>query len=153
MTINDISYIDRYFDLIIQDEDVFNKIKAKYPELTIDLISAKDNPNCVCKNRVINYLNVKLNIKEDESFIKKIIDDPKNLNRKETIDQNWRFIIEEENKKTENLSAEFSTPGKIYTVEKTDEAWSNFVNTIRASLMFQGFSVVDKETHLEVYFI
>lgn len=151
MNIEEIPYIARYFDVISQSETIFNELKNKYPELEIDLLSSRENPNCQCKNRVIEYLTVKLNLKEDESFIRKLIDQERDL--KLRIDENWKFIIAEEEKKQGHVSMEFSTPGKVYTVEKNETAWADFVNKIRSSLSFQSFSVVDKDTHLEVYFI
>ena len=153
MSINEIPYIARYYDIIIQNEDVFNEVKNKYPELEIDLSSSKENPNCQCKNKVIEYLTVKLNLKDDESFLKNLINAEKFNQIRNDIDKNWEFIIEQRNDQEKNKSFEFSTPGKIYKVEKNDQAWLNFVTKIRASLMFQSFSVLDKETHLEVYFI
>jgi hypothetical protein len=153
MNIEEIPYIARYYDVILRDNTIFDEIKKKYPELEIDLLSSRDNPNCECKQRVINYLTTRLNIKEDETFLKSLIDSDNAKKLREEINENWRFIIEEETFKKQNISLEFSSPGKIYKVEKSDEAWLEFVTKIRSSLQFQNFSVVDKETHLEVYFI
>lgn len=153
MNIEEIPYIPRYYDVILRDDTIFNEIKKKYPELEIDLLSSRDNPNCECKQRVTNYLTTRLNIKEDETFLKGLIDSDNAKKLREEINENWKFIIEEETFKKQNVSLEFSSPGKIYKVEKSDEAWLEFVTKIRSSLQFQNFSVVDKETHLEVYFI
>ena len=62
-------------------------------------------------------------------------------------------MLGEEAIRTEQYSYEFSAADRIYKVEKSDQAWKEFLVKIRASLIFQSFSVVDKETHLEVYFI
>lgn len=153
MNIEEIPYIARYYDVVMRDDTIFNQIKKKYPELEIDLLSSRDNPNCECKQRVINYLTTRLNIKEDETFLKGLIDSDNAKKLREEINENWKFIIEEETFKKQNVSLEFASPGKIYKVEKSDEAWLEFVTKIRSNLQFQNFSVVDKETHLEVYFI
>ena len=153
MNIEEIPYIARYYDVILRDNTIFNEIKKKYPELEIDLLSSRDNPNCECKQRVINYLTTRLNVKEDENFLNSLIGSDNAKKLREEINGNWKFIIEEETDKKQNVSLEFSSPGKIYKVEKSDEAWLEFVTKIRASLQFQNFSVVDKETYLEVYFI
>jgi hypothetical protein len=153
MNIEEIPYVAKYYDVIMRDDTVFNEIKKKYPELGVDLLSSRENPNCECKQRVINYLTIKLNIKEDEAFLTRLIDSDNIKKLREEVNENWKFIIEQETHKQQNMSLEFSTPGKIYKVEKNDEAWLEFVTKIKASLMFQAFSVVDKETHLEVYFV
>jgi hypothetical protein len=153
MNIEEIPYIARYYDVILRDNTIFDEIKKKYPELEIDLLSSRDNPNCECKQRVINYLTTKLNVKEDEFFLTNLINSDNAKKLREEINENWKFIIEQETFKQQNVSLEFSSPGKIYKVEKSDEAWLEFITKIRASLQFQSFSVVDKETYLEVYFI
>jgi len=153
MNIEEIPYIARYYDVIMRDNTIFDEIKKKYPELIIDLLSSRDNPNCECKQRVINYLTIKLNIKEDESFLKGLIDSDNTKKLKEEVNENWKFIIEQQSHKQQNVSLEFSSPGKIYKVENNDQAWSEFVTKIKANLIFQSFSVLDKETHLEFYFV
>jgi hypothetical protein len=153
MNIEEIPYIARYYDVVMREDAIFNKIKNKYPELEVDLLSSRENPNCECKQRVVNYLTIKLNIKEDEAFLRSLIESDNAKKLKAQTDENWKFIIEQEEHKQQNTSVEFSSPGKIYKVEKNDEAWLEFVTKIKASLIFQAFSVVDKETHLEVYFV
>lgn len=151
--LEDIPYIHRYYDVILQDDLTFNKIKEKYPELEIDLLSSKDNPNCECKNRVITYLTVKLNIKDDEIFLRNLIENKRLDEQRKIADQNWEFIIGENEIKTTQYSAEYAVADKIYRVNKSDESWKDFVTKIRASLIFQSFSVVDKGDYLEVYFL
>ncbi|NBP01164.1 MAG: hypothetical protein EBU90_13705 [Proteobacteria bacterium] len=151
--VEEIPYITRYYDVIVKNDNIFNKLKKIYPELEIDLISSKENPSCECKNRVINYLTIKLNIEKDRKIIEELIEDPSTKELRQTIDKDWEFMLGEEAIRTEQYSYEFSAADRIYKVEKSDQAWKEFLVKIRASLIFQSFSVVDKETHLEVYFI
>lgn len=151
--LEDIPYIHRYYDVIIHDDFVFDQIKKKYPELEIDLVSSKENPNCECKNRVINYLTIKLNISDDKVFLESLIEDQRLKTLRTTADKNWEFMIGEEAIRTTQYSAEYAVADKIYRVDKNDQAWKDFVIKIRASLIFQSFSVVDKGDYIEVYFL
>jgi hypothetical protein len=142
--------IENYFNFIINDENTFNQVFEKYPELKDLLNSAKQNQNCSCKSQIIQYLNIKLNIPEDYSFFKNLL---KNASVDQVLDLEMRPLdgnagFEIDGEIHPNVNAYLY---KVYKVEKREDSWSKFMQDLRTKILFSSFSVVDKGDYLEVY--
>lgn len=121
---------------IIKDEDVFEQLKHDFPDILADLVTFKNNPNCTCRGRVVKYFTEQL--EKDQMVMNKYVKDLEalkaELNRLQLI------------KQTNNYS------GKIFTIPKTEEAWSNFAMSLHGKMM-RSFSVVERENEVVIYIL
>lgn len=120
----------------IQDDSIYERLKADFPEILADLITFKSNPNCTCRGRVIKYFTDQITL--NANILDKYVTNQNALNNYLSHIQNQKFL---------NLYA-----GKVLTVQKGEEAWADFNRSLTGK-MFRGFSVVEKEDHLLVYFL
>ena len=135
-------------DRLLFAPEALEKLKIKYPEIQDDLENLKNNPNCECRNDVKNFLNEKSEAGDSEYLSQLAIESAPILGAGGTatlypFDENGNGVHY------------FDNPDlfKIHRVEKTPEAWEEFVKTTRKKLIFSQFTVVDKGDHLEVYFM
>lgn len=122
---------------LMKDETTFNRLKTDFPEILADLVTFKSNPNCSCRGRVIKFFSDKL--QQDPALLNKYV-----YNNEE---------LSTELNKAELLRQQNNYSGKIITIPKTEEAWLNFSKEINQGKFFRGFSVVEKENTLVVYFL
>lgn len=132
-----LSNLQDSLQFLIKDNNTFNKLQTDFPDILADLVSFKNNPNCSCRSRVVKFFGDKL--QQDPSLLDKYIYDHIGLHNAISIAQQMRQI--------NNYS------GKIITISKTEEAWRNLSIDINNGKMFRGFSVVEKEDTLMVYFL
>lgn len=132
-----LSNLQDSIQFLIKDDNTFNRLQADFPDILADLVSFKNNPNCSCRSRVVKFFGDKL--QQDPSLLNKYIYDHVGLHNAISIAQQMRQI--------NNYS------GKIITIPKTEEAWKNLSIDINNGKMFRGFSVVEKEDSIVVYFL
>ena len=122
--------------ILIQNENFYNRLTADFPDILADLTTFKTNPNCTCRGRVVKYFSDKLN--EDPNLLDKYVENPQDL-------QNQIAVIQQQ-----RVQNNYS--GKVFTVQKGEEAWKNFSQTL-AGKMFRTFSIVDNGENLTVYLL
>jgi len=65
MEIKDIIRSHAFLKVFIKDDVVFNSLKEKFPEIIADLTTLKNNANCSCRGRTVNYLISKIESEKD----------------------------------------------------------------------------------------
>lgn len=121
---------------LIKNDTTFELLKQDFPEILADLISNKKQPNCSCKNRVNKFFQNK--IAQDSTILDKYITDKDAF----IADLNKTLTIKQAN----------SLSGKIFTLPKNEEAWSLFAKQF-GSKTFKGFTIVEKDEEITVYFL
>lgn len=122
---------------LIQDNNTFISLQNDFPEILADLVSFKNNPNCSCRGRVNKFFADKL--QQDPNILNKYIYDPAGLQNAISVAQTARQL--------NNYS------GKIITLPKNEEAWKNLSIDINSGKTFRGFSVVERDNDIAVYFL
>jgi hypothetical protein len=121
---------------LIQDPEVFNKMKNDFSAILADLVTFKDNPNCSCKGRVIKFFVEQ--IEANPLALEKYIKDPLAVSAKlQTIN---------DERQANNYA------GRTFTIPKGEESWKNFSQELKGK-MFKMFSVVERENEIVVYFL
>jgi len=155
MTFNKLLNSPVFFNTFIKNDNFFNSLKEKFPEILADLTSSRNNPNCSCKNRVKNHLQSKLvsdanyfeNLLNEEEF-KKIVEEKSN-----EIEAT-QFNPMEEHMRMMRESMFKNSGGKIFEIGKTEKDWNNLCKKLESDkVSFKSFSVVDHQDKLVVYFI
>jgi hypothetical protein len=123
--------------LLVIDDKSFELLKKDYSEILADLTSFKGNPSCTCKARVIKFFAEK--IEKEPGCLDKYITNIDDFNNK--------LRIVNEKRDQNNYS------GKVFEIEKTNEAWNNFCKDKITGKSFRGFSVVERENSVVIYFI
>ena len=115
-----------------------SELKRDFPDTLADLVTFKTNPNCSCRGRVVKYFTTLL--ETTPGALNKYVKDPVALNN------------ELQRIRTQRLENNYS--GKILTVPRNEEAWKNFSQEIlNGGKYFRGFSVVEREDVLVIYFL
>jgi len=65
MEIKDIIRSRAFLKVFIKDDVAFNSLKEKFPEIIADLTTLKNNANCSCRGRTVNYLISKIESEKD----------------------------------------------------------------------------------------
>lgn len=120
----------------MQNNDSFSMLKNDFPAILADLTTFKENPNCSCKGRVIKFFSDQLLL--DPNILDKYISDP------------IKFGIMIENMENQRQLQNYS--GRIFTIQKGEEAWKSFAQNIQGK-MFRGFSVIERENDIVVYLL
>jgi hypothetical protein len=121
---------------LITNDNVFERLKTDFPEILADVITFKSNPNCSCKGRVIKYFSDQLATNPD--VLEKYIYDQNALTQHLVQIQQQRLLN--------------TYSGKIITIPKTEQAWANFQLELNNKI-FRGFSIVEREDSVAIYFI
>ncbi len=122
--------------ILIRDENVFNQIKADFPDILADLTTLKTNPNCSCRGKVGKY------------FQDKVLTNANLLEKYYTNKQAIAAELESiKVKRQESIMG-----GKIFKVGLGEEAWKEF-NRQMTGKVYRGFSVVREFDYLLVYFL
>ena len=131
--------------VVVTNETAFVALLNKYPKITQDLISGRDNQDCECNSRVSKFL-----IEEYESnneakeFLDKVV----------LSDEIIQAATIWENREKEFRQKTFDFYGKVYKVGLSDEDWLNFFKMIQNQrIQYNSFSIVQKDEHLEVRFL
>jgi hypothetical protein len=140
-----------YLDILVKNEQIFEALKNKYPDILADLTSAKFNPTCSCRGRVAAHLNKKYT-EGDKDFIDFLLNMDGIKEQKIALD---KLIKEAEEKNKQQVQeAKDVSITNIYQVPKGPKAWEDFNKFVNEKgIPFRSFSVVDKGEFLEVYFL
>lgn len=132
-----------YINALVNNEQTFEILKNKYTEILADLVSYKTNPNCSCRGRVNNFLTEKYNSsEEDKAFLESL------FNMQEITESFERlFKINPQRPGSTRVIS-----GQVFKIPKTDEGWAALNKDISGAF-FKSFSILEKENHLEIYFI
>jgi hypothetical protein len=122
--------------ILIKDDNVFESLKANFPEILADLITFKSNPNCSCKGRVIKFFSDKL--EQNPNALDSYITDPVAVNRGLQDAHQQRLM--------NNYS------GRVFEIGKTEQDWLVFSQSLIGK-MFRGFTVVERADTIAVYFL
>lgn len=122
--------------VLLKNDDVFESIVSDFPSTLTDLVSFKNNPNCGCRGRVVKF------------FTQQLIKNPKALDKYIRNEQE----IEEVIKQTEKNRSENDYRGRVFQIEKTEESWKDFANSLSGKT-FTNFSVAEREETIVIYFI
>ena len=123
--------------VLLQQDDIFEEIKKDFPEVLADLVSFKENSNCSCKGRIVKFFSDKVLV--ENNLLDKYVKD---------LDSFKKELEKLKDQRKQNIYS-----GKIITLPKTEEAWKEFSNEINKGKVFRGFSVVERENELVVYFL
>ncbi|NDF15923.1 hypothetical protein EB061_11475, partial [bacterium] len=110
------------------------ELAQKYKDLEIDLVSAKDNPNCSCRGKVWEYFINKFNTEKEETnnFLKNLYEKYTSIKvRIDAFEYNINFI------KT------------IHIIDNTQEAWNNFQNKL-SSIDYKSVSIIEKKDKFKI---
>ena len=123
-------------NFLIRNDVVFDEIKKDFPEILADLVSYRGNPNCSCRGRVFKFFTEAL--QKDSTVLNKYI-----KNQEELAE-----VIKSGNEQRQSNNYN----GKVFIIDKTQTAWSEFSKTL-AGKSFRGFSVVERDDVVAVYFL
>ena len=125
----------------------FDLLKNKYPEIEVDLISWKENPNCECGQRVHKFFIEKYSIEEDKIFLDNLIN---NEELKQKIEEITRSQIHDQI--PPNMT---DYRGRVFTVGTKEEDWLDFWNNrvVQDRAAYRSFSVINHANELKVYFL
>jgi len=137
-------FINKYSKVFIKNEEVFNQLIKKYPELEIDLISARQNDNCSCHFKVRAFLEIKY-------FLDKFyLDD---LFFKENLFIEYaRYDQELEAKKQEQVIKNQNFK-KIHIINNDQKSWEEFQEFVKNNITFKSFSIIQDGENLRIYFL
>ena len=133
-----------YVFTVIENDQYFDQLKNKYTEILADLTSSKVNPNCSCRNRVVNHLHPKyMSGGEDKTFLDTFFEKQEIKEKAEAKIMEMQIRIQTQ-----------SLPRILNVVKSGPDYWENFVKSqVTGKIAFRSFSVVDKGDSLDVYFI
>ena len=121
---------------LIKDDSVFEQLKNDFPAILADLTTFKNNPNCSCRGRVFKFAAEQL--EQNPNILEKYVTNPQALQQ------------ELDRLSNERMANNYS--GKVITIEKNDAAWTQFAATL-ITKSFRGFSVVEREDSIAIYFV
>jgi len=137
-------FINKYSKVFIKDQEIFEELIKKYPELEMDLISARQNDNCSCHFKIKAFLEIKY-------FLDKFYLD--NLFFKENLFQEYsKYDQELENKKQEQFIKNENFK-KIHTINNNQKSWEEFQEFVKNNIIFKSFSVLQDGENLRIYFL
>lgn len=122
--------------LLLQNNDVFDRLKNDYPDVLADLVSLKNNPNCSCRNRVLKFFSDLL-MSDPQALDKYVLDSVSFTTALELIDQQ---------RQATNYS------GRIFIIPKSEDSWKNFSKTLYGKV-FRNFSIIERENEIAIYFL
>jgi len=132
-----------YVPILVENDQSWERLKAKYPEILADLTSSRFNPTCSCRNRVASFLNEKFNSsEEDRKYLGQL------------------FLIPEIAEKAINIindhqsqQAAYENFPKVHTIKRGENSWKEFLNHLnKNNFHITSFSVLNKdEEHVTVY--
>ena len=128
--------VSEAISFLINNDNVFERLKSDFPEILADLITFKSNPNCSCKGRVIKYFSDQLTINPD--VLEKYIYDQNALTQHLAQIQEQRLLN--------------TYSGKVIIIPKGEQAWANFQLEL-INKIFRGFSVAEREDSVAIYFL
>jgi hypothetical protein len=150
-----------FFDTFLKNENFFNSLKDKFPEILADLTSSRDNPNCSCKNKVKAHLGHKNNTTEkdyfdnilkEQEFAEMLTENKTKIENSQLLPQNIPFQ-HNSNVYTPMMNS-MNGRGRVFKIGKTAEDWEALSKKIaEKGIVFRSFSIVEKENELVVYFI
>ena len=149
-----------FFDIFLKNENFFNSLRNKFPDILADLTSSRDNSNCSCKSRVKAYLTNKNNTTEKDYFDNLIKEEEfaKILTENKTQIENSQLLPPMHPFPGQNIYAPMINPmngkGRVFKIGKTPEDWEALSKKIaERGIVFRSFSIVEKEKEIMVYFI
>jgi hypothetical protein len=132
-----------FVPILVENDDSWEKLKTKYPEILGDLTSARFNPTCSCRHRVASFLNEKYEFSsEDKNYIghlfmlpeisKKALDIIKKIKSEASFNENFP---------------------RVHTIPKGEQAWRDFTNLLKNNnFPLITFSILEKdENNITVY--
>ena len=123
-------------ELLTSSQIFLNEYTTKYPKNEADALSFSVDPNCPCRNTLINHYNS--NHKEVGDFTKEFI-----VNN--STELNWVEFIEKY--KT------FSAAGKRFKIDKTEEAYAEFTLKMhRERWVFRHMSILAEGDKYVIFF-
>lgn len=132
----DINNVGDAITILIKNDSIFEQLKTDFPEILADLTTFKTNPNCSCRGRVFKFFSDK--VTQEPGSLDKYVKDAGALTAELIKIQNERML--------NNYS------GKILVIDKTEQAWAQFASTVLTK-SFRGFSVVERDNSIAIYFI
>jgi len=125
----------KYIFYFVEDPEANKELVQKYKDLEIDLISAKDNPNCSCRGKVWEYFINKFNTEKEETnkFLTTLCEKyPLIKVRIDAFENNVNFI------KT------------IHIINNSQEAWNDFQNKL-SSIDYKSISIIEKNNKFKIF--
>jgi hypothetical protein len=125
---------------LLENDVTFDKLKERYKEILADLVSARNKPDCSCRNRVLNFLEVKYKVPEEKAFLNELIDD--NSIRDIVID-----ILNED----EEVNRALKTP---HLIKKEDGYYEKFLNKLQETNVHhyvRSINIVDRGDFVEIF--
>jgi len=124
--------------LIINMPIFAEQIESTFPEISADVVSFKNNPQCSCANKV------KLFIEKHSSEVFDLLEDY--FNKNTSLQQTINAII--------NGSSFYDVSGKVFEIDDTSEAYENFFKrTIEEKFNFRACNIVSKGDKLKIFFL
>ena len=118
------------------DDEIWEKIKADFPDQLADLVSWKENPNCQCGQRLYQFFNNLLGV--HVTALDKYVVDVNKFNSE---------IVNQQKIEQQNLLA-----GQIIVIEKGEHAFQELFRSLEGK-QFAMFSAVEREDTVAFYFL
>lgn len=122
--------------ILIKDDETFNRLKNDFSSMLADLVTFKDNPNCSCRGRVFKF------------FTEHLEANPGSLDQ--YVKDTNEITVKLQSLSDERANNNYA--GKMFVINKGDEAWATFARTLPGK-MFRMFSVVERDDKVVVYFL
>jgi uncharacterized protein YukE len=131
-----------HVDALVQNDTAFEALKNRYSDMLADITSARTNPTCSCRGRLGKYLQEKFEGDQaDKDFIALLLKLPGVAEK-----------VEETDKAIEAAEKARNEQKMFHVISKGGDSWNAFVQYLRSqNIQYTSFSVVEKETQLEVY--
>jgi hypothetical protein len=107
----------KHLRVVVTNETAFVALLNKYPKITQDLISGRDNQDCECNSRVSKFLIEEYESNnESKEFLDKVV----------LSDEIIQAATIWENREKDFRQKTFDFYGKVYKVGLSGEDWLNF---------------------------
>lgn len=135
---NSVPEVEKICLKLIRDNQDFRDIfLSRAADIYADVISFVSNPDCSCKNKVINFIHNNFNTVKE--IVKAWVTN--NPDNSELV--NDTLIIKE-----------IPVGGKIFTINKTEEDFNKFFQKVKKeNWTFQAFTILEKEHSWVIFFL
>lgn len=117
------------------------------PEIYADIISATNNPNCSCRERVFSFFNKNFDLSKN-IFIEIFKNNKISYEELEAIYE----MIESNIQKINNIDY-VDIVGKIFEINDNEQDYFNFIQKlISVNSIYQGISILKENNKLKLYF-
>jgi hypothetical protein len=126
----------KYLFYFVEDSDANKELAQKYPEIELDLVSSKENPNCSCRGRVWDY------------FVNKFTEEKEKTDKFfENLYLNHSII----KLRIESLENDIKFIRTIHIIDDDQNSWNEFQDKLNG-INYKTISFVKDVNKLKIFF-